>query len=83
MAGFFNFILAHAGDAADPELLHWIEERLDQILGPSPWALVVIIGFFIFAIPISITTVYLMESSRRAAEERSTKINRDTDINDK
>jgi len=83
MAGFFNFILAHAGDAADPELLHWIKERLDQILGPSPWALVGIIGFFIFAIPISIMTVYLMESSRRAAEERSTKINRDTDINDK
>ncbi|MEC9014154.1 MAG: hypothetical protein VYA78_06230, partial [Chloroflexota bacterium] len=78
MAGFFNFILAHAGDAADPELLHWIKERLDQILGPSPWALVGIIGFFIFAIPISITTVYLMENSRRAAEERSTKVNRDT-----
>ena len=61
MAGFFNFFLAHFGDSAEPELVHWIKERLDQILGPSPWALVGIIGFFIFAIPISIMTVYLME----------------------
>jgi hypothetical protein len=48
MATFFNFILAHSGDAADPELLHWIKERLDQLFGSSPWVLVIVMGAIIF-----------------------------------
>lgn len=70
MATFFNFILAHSGDAADPELLHWIKERLDQLFGSSPWVLVIVMGAIIFAIPIVVIVVYLMQGSRRADTDR-------------
>ena len=66
MASIFNFILAHQGDAADPELLHWIRERLDQIFGIGPWVVVAIMGFIILSIPVSIIVVYLMQAKRRA-----------------
>ncbi|MBC8281813.1 MAG: hypothetical protein H8E48_13595 [Chloroflexi bacterium] len=79
MAGFFNFILSHSGDAADPELIHWIKERLDQVFGPSPWVLVIVMGTIIFAIPIFVIVVYLMQGGRRAATDRPNRprINRD------
>ena len=70
MATFFNFILAHSGDAADSELLHWIKERLDQLFGSSPWVLVIVMGAIIFAIPIFVIVVYLMQGGRRAATDR-------------
>jgi hypothetical protein len=70
MATFFNFILAHSGDAADPELLHWIKERLDQLFGSSPWVLVIVMGAIIFAIPIFVIVVYLMQGGRRADTDR-------------
>ena len=70
MATFFNFILAHSGDAADPELLHWIKKRLDQLFGSSPWVLVIVMGAIIFAIPIFVIVVYLMQGGRRAATDR-------------
>ena len=69
MASIFNFILAHQGDAADPELLHWIRERLDQIFGTGPWVVVAIMGFIILSIPVFIIVVYLMQAKRRAVIE--------------
>lgn len=69
VASLFNFILAHQGDSADPELLHWIKERLDSIFGSGPWVVVGIMGFFILAIPVFVGIVYLMQSGRRAAAE--------------
>jgi len=69
MASLLNFILAHQGDAADPELVHWIKERLDSIFGTGPWAVVAIMGLIILSIPIFITVVYLMQSKRRAADD--------------
>ena len=71
MAFFFNFILAHQGDSADPELLHWIKERLDGIFGPAPWIMVVVMGFVVLAIPISVGVFYLMQANRRASVEPS------------
>ena len=71
MAFFFNFILAHQGDSADPELLHWIKERLDSIFGSEPWVMVVIMGFVVLAIPVSVGFLYLMQANRRAAAELS------------
>lgn len=69
MASLLNFILAHQGDAANPELVHWIKERLDSIFGTGPWAVVAIMGLIILSIPIFITVVYLMQSERRAADD--------------
>ncbi|HIF44035.1 MAG TPA: hypothetical protein EYQ67_07825 [Dehalococcoidia bacterium] len=69
MASFFSFILAHQGDSADPELLHWIRERLDQIFGFGPWVIVGAMSFIIFCIPMSIIVVYLMQANRRSASK--------------
>ena len=79
MGGFFNFIIAHSGDAADPELVHWIKERLDQVFGSNPWVLVVIMGAIIFAIPVLVIVVYLMQGGGRASGARPNRprINRD------
>ncbi len=66
MAWLFNFILAHQGDAADPELLHWIKERLDQIFGSGPWVVVAVMGLVIVSIPIFVVVVYLMQATRRS-----------------
>ncbi len=65
MAPIVDFILAHQGDAADPELLHWIKDRLDQIFGGGPWAVVAIMGFIIVSIPALVVIFYLMQSKRR------------------
>ena len=67
MASIITFILAHQSDAANPELLHWIKERLDSMFGTGPWVLVAIMGIIIVSIPVFIIVVYLMQSKRRAA----------------
>jgi len=67
MASMFSFILAHQGDAADPELLRWIKVQLDHIFGSGPWVVVAIMSFVILSIPFFIIVVYLMQSKRRAA----------------
>jgi len=54
------FILSHHGEA-DPELLIWIKDLLDQILGMSPWMIVIAIGLFLIAIPIGVTALFLFQ----------------------
>jgi lipid-A-disaccharide synthase-like uncharacterized protein len=66
MAWLFSFILAHQGDAADPELLRWIKVKLDHIFGPGPWVVVGIMGLIIISIPIFIIVMYLMQANRRS-----------------
>ncbi len=66
MAWIFNFILAHQGDAADPELLRWIKVKLDHIFGSGPWVVIAIMGVIIVSIPIFIIVVYFMQSKRRS-----------------
>ncbi|MEE8465655.1 MAG: hypothetical protein V3S68_04205 [Dehalococcoidia bacterium] len=67
MSPFLRFILAHQSDAADPELLHWIKERLDQMFGTGPWVVVALMGLVIFAIPVFVVVVYLLQGKRRSA----------------
>ena len=67
MPGFINFILAHQSGAADPELLHWIKERLDQVFGTGPWVVVTVMGLVIIAIPVFVVVVYLLQAKRRSA----------------
>jgi len=68
-ASVFSFILAHQGDAADPELLRWVKVQLDHIFGSGPWGVVAIMGLIILAIPIFVGAVYLMQASRRTAAD--------------
>ena len=67
MAWLFSFLLAHQGDAADPELLHWIKERLDQVFGSGPWVVVAVMGLIILSIPVFVVVVYFMQANRRSA----------------
>ena len=67
MASMISFILAHQGDAADPELLRWIKVKLDHIFDSGPWVVVAIMGFVILSIPVFIIIVYLMQAKSRAA----------------
>ncbi len=67
MPDFIGFILAHQADAADPELLHWIKERLDQIMPAGPWAVLVLMVLIIVSIPVLIVLVYLLQAKRRSA----------------
>ena len=66
MASLFTFLLAHQSGAADPELLHWIKERLDQIFGTGPWLVVGLMGLVILAIPVFVVVVYVLQSKRRS-----------------
>ena len=69
MDAFISFILAHQSGAADPELLHWIKEQLDQIFGAGPWVVVVVMSLVILAIPVFVVAVYLLQAKRRSADE--------------
>ena len=68
MGSLFRFMLAHLGDAADPELLHWIKQRLDLIFDSGPWVVVAVLGLAIISIPVFVVVVYLSQAKRRAAE---------------
>jgi uncharacterized iron-regulated membrane protein len=60
----FRLVLGHAGDAADPELLHWIKDQMDAILGLPPWAVVAMMGAIILLIPAAVISVYLWQQRR-------------------
>ena len=62
MASLYRFILAHQCDSADPELLHWIKDRLDGIFRSDPWVMVALMGLFILAIPLSVGILYLIQT---------------------
>ena len=70
MPAFISFILAHQSDVADPELIHWIKERLDQIFGTGPWVVVAVMGLIIISIPVFVVVVYLLQAKRRSAANK-------------
>jgi hypothetical protein len=70
MPALLQFILAHQGDSADPELLHWIKDRLDQIVGAGPWLIVGVIIAIMVAIPLSIVLFYLIQQRRQRSAVR-------------
>ena len=57
---FILFILSHHGEA-DPELLIWIKDLLDQMLGMSPRMIVIVIGLVLIAIPIGVTALFIFQ----------------------
>lgn len=70
LTSFMRFVIAHQGDSADPELLHWIKDRLDQIIGAGPWLIVGVIIAIIVAIPVSIILFYLIQQRRQGPAAR-------------
>lgn len=63
-------VLAHHGEAADPDLLEWIKGVLDHLVGAGPWVIVALMGVLILAIPAAIVLLYLVQQ-RRTRPDRS------------
>ncbi len=60
----FRLFLLHQGDAADPELIHWLKDRMDEILGVGPWAMVAATAGIVIAIPAAIGLFYFYQQRR-------------------
>ena len=63
-------IAAHHSDAADPDLLEWIKNRLDHLLNLEAWAVVALLGFILLLIPVSVVTLYLVQRRRYGFDPR-------------
>ena len=61
-------VVAHQGDAADPELLEWIKDRLDHLLGLGPWAMVALAGSIIVALPIGLVLLYVVQKRQTGSD---------------
>ena len=59
-----SWVLLHQGDAADPELIHWLKDQMDEIIGLGPWVMVALMGGIVLAIPTAIGLFYLYQQRR-------------------
>lgn len=64
LVGLVRVVLLHQGDAADPELIHWLKERMDEIFGLGPWAMVGATAGIVIAIPVAIGLFYFYQQRR-------------------
>lgn len=60
-------ILLHQGDAADPELIHWLKDQMDEIIGLGPWVMVAMMVAVVIAIPIAIGILYFYQQRRHGS----------------
>ncbi len=60
---------AHHGEA-DPTLLAWIKDLLDQLIGLGPWTIVVLIGLLILTMPVGLSAFYLIQQRRAVSSTR-------------
>jgi hypothetical protein len=67
LSPLLSFLIAHSGDSADPEFLHWVKDRIDQIVGPGPWLVIGLITLLIISIPVAIVVFYLFQRRRQDA----------------
>ena len=51
----FPKILLHHTETVDPQLVVWMRDIIENILGLGPWSIVIVIGIIIFAIPVWLT----------------------------
>lgn len=54
----------HQGDAADPELIHWLKDRMDEIIGLGPWAMVGLLAGLVVAVPVGVGLFYYWQQRR-------------------
>ena len=64
LAQMFRMVLLHQGDAADAELIHWLKDQMDEIIGLSPWAMVGATSAIVVAIPVAIGLLYYFQQRR-------------------
>lgn len=61
----------HQGEPGDGELIHWIKDRIDSLLGLDPWAIVGLVGALIVLIPVAPLVFYLFQQWRHSASRRA------------
>ena len=52
----------HHDEPADPTLLEWAKGLLDHLFGGGPWLMVLLLGVFIFALPVGVVLFYWTQS---------------------
>lgn len=57
--------LAHHSEPGDPVLLEWVRYRIDDLVGLESWAIVIMLGLLIVAVPVAIMAVFLLRRPRR------------------
>lgn len=67
---FLWSIAFHHSEPADPALLHWIKEFLDEVFIVGPWLVVVLLGALIASIPLVIVGLYLVQQKYGANVDR-------------
>ena len=65
-SNIFRVVLLHPGDA-DPELIHWLKDRMDAIIGLGPWAMVALTASIVIAIPAGIGVLYYCQQRRHGS----------------
>jgi hypothetical protein len=58
------FVILHHAEAVDPDLVKWIQHRIDAITGLEPSALVIVFTLLIVAFPTVVAVMFLIR--RRA-----------------
>ncbi len=54
----------HHGEAANPELLAWIKQLLDHVLGSAAWVIIAVVGLALVAFPVGLILFYLIQLRR-------------------
>ena len=67
LAQILGSVLLHQGDAADPELIHWLKDQMDEIIGLGPWVMVAMMGAIVIAIPVAIGILYIYQQRRHGS----------------
>jgi hypothetical protein len=55
---------------ADLNLLRWIKDQLDHLLGLGPWTVVTLLGLLLLLLPVSLVAFYLVQKRRAAPVRR-------------
>ena len=67
----FLSIAAHHSEPADPDLLEWIKDFIDNLFQLGPWTIVAILALLILLIPVGIVAVYLFQQRRHSGTTSS------------
>ena len=62
---FLESIRAHHGEPGDPDLLKWVMDLIDSVVGVGPVVIVVVLGLVILAIPVGIMVMFWAQRARR------------------
>ena len=54
----------HDGEAANPEMLAWIKQLLDHVLGSAAWVIIAVVGLGLVAFPVGLILFYLSQQRR-------------------